>query len=123
MERQEENPQRQTESSTRRKELRIALRDAIDGGLCLLGDAGRDAMYYQAEKRFNLNREEIPDRLYEFHNALDRLFGFGAIVIEKNIARRLFNSLGLTFVAHDDWTISEYVEEVRREVQSNSSVL
>jgi len=81
---------------------------------------GKAAMYYQVEKRFDLKREEIPKKLEVFSEALDGLFGYGAKVIEFQIARSLCDKLGLEFEDKEDWTLRDYAEHVEKKWQQTS---
>jgi len=78
-------------------------------------------MYYQTEKRFQVSREEIPQKLEAFQKALEGLFGFGASVIEILIVKRLYEGLGLSFEEHNGWTLKEYVRYARDVIESYKS--
>jgi hypothetical protein len=88
--------------------------EAFDEGLFVLGSSVRDTVYYHIEKVSGLRREEIPERLEEFHKALASLFGAGARVIEKLIATKLYAQLGLSFVEHEEWTIIDYADDAKK---------
>jgi hypothetical protein len=76
-------------------------------------------MYYQVEKRFELKREEIPGKLEVFSEALDGLFGYGAKVIEFQIARSLCEKLDLEFEDKEDWTLRDYAEHLEKRWHKN----
>jgi len=95
-----------------------ALLDAVDDGLNVLGENVRHLIYYHVGKEFHVSREEIPERLEAFHEALDSIFGAGAKIIERSIARSLYIRFGLSFKEHEDWTLVDHVNEVKdRQVQ------
>jgi hypothetical protein len=96
-------------------EFRKALLEAFDEGLFVLGSSVRDTVYYHIEKSSGLSREKIPERLEDFHKALERLLGAGAKVIEKIIATKLYAQLGLSFVEHEEWTIVDYANYAKSE--------
>ena len=54
------------------------LLDAIDEGLSGLGEAGKASIYIHLEGIFNIRKQEIPNKLDGFSNALQRIFGLGA---------------------------------------------
>jgi hypothetical protein len=91
-----------------------ALLEAVDEGLLILGSSVRDMVYYRLEKRCRLRREEIPERLEDFHRALEGLFSAGAKVIEKLVATRLYARLGLNFVEHEEWTVVGYANDAKK---------
>ncbi len=93
-----------TESTT----IEDALLRAIDDGLLALGEIVRDTIYDRFEKKCELKREDIPEKLDAFHKALHGMFGAGAKVIETQIVKSLDSRLGLDFTAHIDWTIVDY---------------
>ncbi len=88
------------------------LLQAVDDGLAFLTESGRRATYYQAEKRFNIKREEIPHKLENFQTALEGLFGYGGNVIELLIAKRFYALMGLSFEPNDGWHLKQYVDNI-----------
>lgn len=66
---------------------------AIDEGLSGLGEAGKASIYIHLEGLFNIRKQEIPNKLNDFSNALERIFGLGArhleILIMKNLQAKL----------------------------------
>ena len=59
-------------------------------------------------------REEIPEKVEIFHKALQDLLGAGAKVMEKLIAKNLYNQLGIEFTPKKDWTITDYVKHIEK---------
>ncbi|TLN09555.1 hypothetical protein FDZ71_10010 [bacterium] len=74
----------------------------------------RDTLYDRFEKKYQLKREEIPEKLDTFHNALQMMLGAGARVIETQIAKSLVSRLDLDFTENVDWTIVDYFHYARR---------
>jgi KaiC/GvpD/RAD55 family RecA-like ATPase len=91
-----------------------ALVQAIDNGLLALGEIVRDTLYDRFEKKYQLKREEIPEKLDTFHNALQMMLGAGARVIETQIAKSLVSRLDLDFTENVDWTIVDYFHYARK---------
>jgi hypothetical protein len=89
------------------------LLQAIDEGLLVLGERVRYAIYYHIESKSHLRRQEIPFRVQAFHEALQDIFGAGSEVIEKLIARSLYRKIGLSFKAHRNWTLVDYIEDAK----------
>ena len=69
---------------------------------------------YYLEKNRKVKREEIPDRIAAFHEALEGLLGAGAKVIERLIAKHLYGRLSLIFEEHEDWTLVDYVRYAQK---------
>lgn len=65
------------------------LLQAIDEGLSSLGESSKQAIYYHLEKSFTIKKEEIPNKIEPFEDALKRIFGIGADFIETLIMKRL----------------------------------
>jgi hypothetical protein len=94
------------------EEFNQLILEAIDEGLSILGgDPVKRAFYYHLEKRANIKRSEIPDKLEAFHGALASLFFDGSVTLERRISRHLYERLGLEFPTDDGWTITDYVRE------------
>ena len=94
--------------------LHRTLLESVDQGFLALGETGKEALYQCIHSKFQLRREEIPDNLETFHQALQDLDG-GAKVIEKLIAKNLCMRLGLNFTERANWTLIDYVNNVRQE--------
>jgi len=86
---------------------------SVDHGLGVLGGIVRQTIYDRIETRFDLERDEIPQRPNAFHQALEEILGAGAKVVERLIAKDLYGRLGLAFAAHEDWTLEEYLNHVK----------
>jgi len=93
------------------------LLDAVDHGLNVLGATVRQTIYDQIEKMYGLKRESIPEKLDAFHTALTDILGTGAATVERLIAKNLYQRLGLNFTPRVEWTLVEYVEQVKTVVR------
>jgi len=83
------------------------LLEAVDHALLSLGESPKEAIYYHLDKRFKLQREEIPEDTNEFSHALNNIFGPGAELIEKIILKNLYSKLNLNF---EEKTSLEFVD-------------
>jgi hypothetical protein len=92
----------------------VVLVEAIDYGLLALGEIVSATIYQRIECTCQVKREEIPDRLESFHEALRGMLGAGTKVIEKQIAKNLYSRLGLNFTAYANWTIVEYFDYAKK---------
>lgn len=94
------------------REFNQLILEAVDEGLSILGgDPVKRAFYYHLEKRANIKRSEIPDKLEAFHDALVDLFFDGSVILERRISRHLYGRLGLELPTDNGWTIADYVRE------------
>jgi hypothetical protein len=66
---------------------------AVDGAFSSLGDSARQSIYFHLEMRFRMPRSEIPDRLEDFENGLEKIFGAGTKFLEILIMKRLYETM------------------------------
>jgi DNA-binding transcriptional ArsR family regulator len=106
-------------SSKVSKEFNQLILEAIDESLSILGDDPvKSAFYYHLKKRANMKRDDIPDRLQAFHEALTELFYDGSVILERRISKRLYERLGLELPANNGWTLARYLREARVKYES-----
>ena len=70
-----------------------ALLKAVDEAFSSLGESAKTSIYYHLENSAGIKRQEIPFRINDFQNALERIFGMGArhleILFVKNLHKEL----------------------------------
>jgi len=118
------------ESKTREAEKKTmkfeeVLMDAIDEGLSLLGESSKQAIYFHLEKTFKMNRVDIPYRIEEFTDAIEKIFGTGAKILEIQIMRCLFKKVGYTFKHYPkqkNLTFTEYIAAVKLEKNNYENI-
>lgn len=71
------------------------LLEAVDEGLSSLYGPTKGVVYSLLENSFNVSRLEIPSKIKEFADAIERIFGFGAKTLEVFIMERLNEKVGL----------------------------
>ena len=95
------------------------LSQAIDDALTSIGEKPKNAIYFHLEKDHALSRKEIPRRIADFSEALDKIFGFGARNLEILFMKHLHERIrDLYDVAAGDWlvpqlTFEQYVDSMR----------
>lgn len=93
------------------------LLEAVDEGLSSLGDSSKQVVYFHLEKTFNLNRQEIPYKVEEFAEAIEKIFGLGAKVLEIVIMKQLYEKIG-GVVGYDrerkDLIFTDYVAAIKQ---------
>lgn len=77
-----------------RRDFKELLLEAVDEGLSLLGESSKQAIYYHLERSFNIKKEEIPDRIMAFAQAIENIFGEGAHLIEILTMKKLSEKVG-----------------------------
>jgi hypothetical protein len=87
--------------------------EAVDEGLDVLGDSGRQMIFFHLEKSCSVKRHEIPDRPEAFAEGLEKIFGVGATVIEKLIVKSLYLKLGLKYEDKEERPFADYVNDLK----------
>lgn len=91
------------------------LLEAIDEGLASLGDSSKLAIYFHLEKTFDIKKYDIPNRIEEFANAIEAIFGQGAKLLQIQIMKNLHKKLGNKFEyvsGIEDLVFNEYLKAV-----------
>jgi geranylgeranyl pyrophosphate synthase len=94
--------------------LGATLLEAVDTGLLVPGEIVRAAIYERIERSCQIRREEIPEKLETFHQALQHLLDAGGKAMGKMIAENLYSSLEQKSAEHDGWTLLDYVNHARK---------
>ena len=82
------------EETSERRRFRKLLQDAVEEGLSTLGETPKHAVYYHLRETFNIRRQDIPDKMYEFADAIEKMFGEGARLLEIQIMKSLHAKTG-----------------------------
>ncbi|MEM3580083.1 MAG: hypothetical protein QXQ64_02320 [Candidatus Bathyarchaeia archaeon] len=98
----------------RTEAFRRALVEAVHEGLLMLGENGREVIYFRLKQSYALEKEDIPGSPEIFVECLRSIFGSGAEVIEKAIIKSLYSKLGMEFHAKKDFGFLEYLNEARK---------
>jgi len=91
------------------------LLEAIDEALASLGESAKQSIYYHLEEKFKLPRKEIPKRIGDFAEGLEKIFGIGARFLEILIMRKLYDRIGmpLEWDERKEFVFVNYVEAAR----------
>jgi hypothetical protein len=90
--------------------------EAVDEGLAYLGESTSRTIYYHLESDFNIKKQGIPRNIEAFADALEKIFGDGAGLLEIEIMKKLHEKVGNSFVCFSkqkDLVFTEYIETVK----------
>jgi hypothetical protein len=92
------------------------LLEAVDDALSSLGESAKLSIYFHLENRFNIAKNEIPNRLEDFTDGLEKIFGLGANFIEILIMKNLFEKVGkpLEWNENKELSFVEYVTTAKQ---------
>jgi hypothetical protein len=86
------------------------LLEAIDESLIGLGENARILFLHTLEGHFKIKKQEIPSRISDFSNALERIFGVGARRLEILLMKNLHAKLGVTCEwPANEWPLSKWI--------------
>lgn len=90
--------------------------EAVDEGLSLLGDCSKQALYSHIEKNLKIRKQDIPDKIEKFSDAIERIFGHSAKLLQIEIMKNLHKRVEHSFeypAEKDDLVFIEYVKAAR----------
>lgn len=100
----------------REKKFSAILVDSIDEALSTLGDRSKKAIYFHLETKFGISKQDIPERVNDFSEAIEQIFGSAAqqieILIMKCLHRHvecIYNWVGPKWLV-PDFTFTKYVK-------------
>ena len=101
------------------KKFEEVLQDSIDEALSSLGEAVKTSIYFHLEHKFLIARQDIPFRIEDFSDALEKIFGLGAKRLELLIMKNLYEKVNCLYRWEGpewlvpDLTFKKYVELIR----------
>jgi len=95
--------------------------ESIDEALASLGDSAKQAIYFHLEKKFEIERNEIPQRVEDFSEGLGKIFGVGAQFLEILIMKKFHEKIGrpVQLDKNRELIFAEYVAAARRSFLTN----
>jgi len=86
------------------------LLNAIDEALASLGENVKTSIYFHVENTFNIKREDIPQKIGDFSDALERIFSQGAKHLEVLFMKKLHTKIGLVCKwPVQEWPLSKWI--------------
>jgi len=108
-------------------EFNELLLTSIDEALSTFGESVKTSIYFHLKNTFSLPKHEIPLRIEDFSDSLERIFGLGArhleILIMKNLNKKIESQDKTNkpnWIA-SDFTFGKYVEKTRISFEESRS--
>jgi len=70
---------------------------AVDEAFNSIGENCKQTIYHHLEKKYKLNKNDIPDRIEDFSESIECIFGLGAKVLEMRIMKNLYQKIECPF--------------------------
>jgi len=93
----------------KQEEFEKLFMEAVDESLKSLGESVRQMIFFHLEKSYSLKRQDIPKKPEAFAEGLEKIFGVGALVLEKIIVKTLYSKLGLEYEDKKDFVFMDYL--------------
>jgi hypothetical protein len=90
--------------------------EAVDSSFALFGETFKNLVYSELEKKFDIEKQDIPYRINDFADAIEEICGVGAKLIEAKIIQALHGrTKGFIYVpTGEDLVFTEYIESLRQ---------
>jgi len=106
------------------------LLETIDETLSSLGEPVKNTVYFHLQNNFKINKNEIPKKISEFSDIIQRIFGSGAGLLEIKFMKTLHSkiSVNIRWPEYEaplskwvimDITFIEYVNNMRTTYEEN----
>lgn len=106
----------------REREFEKLFVEAVDEGLNILSQSGKQMVFFHLEKDCSISKHDIAEKSDSFAKGLEKIFGAGALVLEKHIIKSLYSRLGLKYEERKDYAFEDYVKQAKQEEKMSSSL-
>ena len=102
------------------------LLEAIDKSFLSLGEPARTSIYFYLENSMGIKKPEIPFRIEDFQNALEKLFGIGTRHLEILVIKNLHEKIKIKYKEDiprwvvPDLTFQEYIRIVKMTYENSN---
>lgn len=107
------------------------LLETIDETLSSLGEPVKNAVYFHLQTNFCINKDEIPKKINEFSDIIQKIFGSGAGRLEIKLMKTLHSKINVSVKWPEyeapiskwlvmDMTFIEYVNSMRQNYDANA---
>ncbi len=101
---------KQNKRSKQKPDFNEILLAAIDEALSSLGENATAAIYFHLEKTFNIKRLEIPQKISDFSDTLERIFGLGARTLEILCMEKLYSKVNVMYKwPEHEWPLCKWL--------------
>ena len=106
----------------------IILVEAVDDAFSTLGENVKTSIYYHLEHKLIIPKQDIPYRIEDFSDALERIFGIAAKHLEILIMKKLHEKVTCHYVWRGpswlvpDLTFMQYVELLRLHYEDSRKI-
>jgi hypothetical protein len=115
-------------NNTNRKKFESILLESIDEAFSTLGENVKKVIYFHLTEKFMITKQEIPSKIDDFSDALEKIFGLGARKLEILIITKLHNKISCDYEwtgpnwLVPDLTFSQYVELSRSYYEDRENI-
>jgi hypothetical protein len=113
------------------KEFDDILLETIDETLSSLGEPAKNTLYFHLQNSFSISKNEIPKKINEFSDFIQKIFGSGARILEIKFMKTLHSKINIDvkWPEYDgplskwvimDITFIEYVKGMRTTYEANA---
>lgn len=101
--------------------FRNTLLKAVDEALSLLGESAKQSIYFHLKNSYGIEKNEIPEKIKEFEDALEDIFGFGSKILLIKIMEKLHQKIGgeIKMSNNIELHFTEYVKAAAKKVNKN----
>ena len=88
---------------------------AVDRSFSWFGETFKDIVYAELEKKYEIRKQDIPNRIDDFACAIEEICGVGAKLIETKIIQAVHEEIKeyIYIPRGEDLVFTEYVESLR----------
>ena len=100
-----------------RRDFDKIILEAVDASLTSLGDSAKQTIYFHLKTTFNIEKQDVPNKIEELDAAMEKTFGLGCKFLDILIMKHLYEKVGQSFKykpKQEDLVLSEYVDSARR---------
>jgi len=97
------------------------LLEAVDEALSTLGESIKKSVYFHLEETYKIRSCEIPIKIAQFSDALEKMFGIGSRYLEILVMKRFYPKIQISCdwpkpdYITPDLSFREYIELMRKE--------
>jgi hypothetical protein len=102
---------------TKKNKLGELLIKSVDEALKeIFGETGARIIYDYLREKYSLKREEIPERLEDFENGLEKILSSGAWVTERMALKNLYSNFGLEYRNEANYRFVDHVTKLKKQM-------